>query len=171
MKRVALIGLLAILLTGAPAVNADEHPDWTASGEILLPSPGSRAIGGVTELASPCMGSIDPDVPDGAAQGLDGYWIEIPEGAGGHAATLTADAPNEVDAWFYDLDCNLIRPPSSMSAGPKDEHAYSMAGSGDLPEGDKAGTIPAEAAFAAVDLYLGFNATFTFTILDFASAS
>jgi hypothetical protein len=156
MKRLALVSMI-LLAVAAPALASHTATDFVATGTILIGDPGTRVIGGVTEQGSPCLGSIDPDVPAGLAQGVDGFWIALPEGSGGHAATLTSTAPNDVDAWFYDEGCGLIQPAA-------DPNAYSMATTDPVPNGDEAGTIPANAAFVAVDLYVGAAAPFTFTI-------
>jgi hypothetical protein len=163
MKR----GLLAVLVMAAVAVPAAaEHSstDFVATGLILVGDPVTRVQGGVSEIGSPCLGSFDPEVPEGAAQGVDGFWIQLPEGAAGHSATLTAADPNDVDAWFYTEDCSLIGPTA-------DENAYSMATTDPEPNGNEEGTIPEIASWVAVDLYVGAAAEFTFTITGAGSGS
>ena len=60
---------------------------------------------------------------------------------------------NDVDAWFYDDGCSLIRP----NAHPA---AYHMATIGSIENG----VIPTGARFVVVDLARGFKAPFTFTV-------
>lgn len=159
MRRLLLAALVALVL---PVSAQASHPSaFTQTGLIAVGNPGTRTIGGATEVVSPCLGSIDQDVPAGAAQGTDGYWFEIPEAVRGHAATLVAAAPNDVDAWFYDENCTLIKP---SGTGPVDPDAYSMASLSPEPDGNESGKIPAAAAWAVVDLYVGAAATFTFNV-------
>lgn len=155
--RKMLMASVVLAAIALPAAADHGAADFTATGTILVGNPITRVIGGVTENVSPCGGSIDQDVPDGISNGVDAAWIELPEGSGGHAATLTADGDNDVDAWFYDAGCALIQPSA-------DENAYSMSSVDLEPNGDEEGIIPAVAAWAAIDLYVGANATFTFTI-------
>jgi hypothetical protein len=165
LKKLVALPLVAL----AVAIPSHADPVFTKSGTILVAGPSGRVVGGVTEIASPCMGSVDPDVPAGATQGVDGYWVELPLGLDGRAAHLTANAPNEVDAWFYDEGCGLITP-------TVDANAYSMVNRNclpvppgttsycPLPSGDKHGTVPVGAAWVAVDLNTGANANFTFSV-------
>jgi hypothetical protein len=163
MKRLALIPLL-ILAAAVPslAANTDPADDFVATGTITAGNPGTKKLGGIAEIGSPCMGSIDPDVPAGTFNGLDGAWVALGENWSGAEAKLTA-APldavaltlNDVDAWFYDDACALI--------GPSVDHAaYHMATSG-LTE---YGVIPTGAAWVAIDLADGAAAEYTFTVYD-----
>jgi hypothetical protein len=148
MKRLALFALL-VSLTAAPFAKAETYP-WTAEGTILIPGPTGKVIGGMTELLNPC-GAEDPDLGD--LQGVDGYWITLPEDAGGHPATLDSDAV-DADVWFYNNGCGLV-------TDDADPIAYDMATDATA---DEAGTIPLAASFAIVDNSLGVNVSFTFTI-------
>jgi len=169
VRRVAIVPLLAIAVA-LPAGADHGSSAWEQTGTIAVANPATRLYGGAAELVSPCGGSIDQDVPPGAANGTDGFWFELPEGAAGHDATLTASEfavpdpagaipGNDVDAWFYDFGCTLIRPTA-------DPNAYHMATVGS----NEFGVIPAAAAWVVVDLVTGANATFTFRILDFPAA-
>lgn len=164
MKRIMVLSIAVVAAAMVPAGAGHGSTDFVQTGTVLLPNPATRLYGGVTEQVSPCGGSIDPDVPAGAAQGVDGYWFALPTGAGGHDATMIATGPEppdpvglipgiDVDAWFYDDGCALIRP----SADP---NAYHMATVGS----NEFGVIPENAAWVAVDLVSGVNATFTFTV-------
>lgn len=152
MKRLPLLLVLGALVA-APFAHADEHTFFSEDGIVMLPNPTSKAVGGVTESFNPC-GTDDPDLGD--LNGVDGHWIELPEGAVGRAATLTSDAV-DMDVWFYTgfgTGCALINDDADPSA-------YNMAT--DLTA-NEAGTIPAGATFAIVDLAVGANAAFTFEI-------
>ena len=180
MRRLALIPILGLL--GMFPASAGEG-DFTVSGTIAVGNPDSRVYGGLTEIGSPCMGSVDPDVPDGAFQGVDGYWIQLPiEELGvfdGMKATLTSDTL-DVDAWFYDEACGFLTEPVDTTysmAGdrvtfpwaeevPEDAPEYSrLTGTRLLPDGDELnGVIPEGTGWVVVDLYAGANASFTFTV-------
>lgn len=171
MKKLSLLAVAAAAAAAIPAQAAD--PILTVEATILIGNPATRETGGVTEYASPCDGSIDPEVPPYAAQGVDGYTIDLLgedgdyaalEALWGNAATLTAnrtlpDTPapvgtgNDVDAWFYGDGCTLIKPSN-------DPQAYHMATVGSL----ESGVIPSGTRFVVVDLARGANATFTFKI-------
>ena len=154
----------ALVLAAAVTVPASaDHgaSDFVATGTILIGNPGTRVIGGVSETGSPCMGSIDEDVPDGTFNGIDAVWVKLPAGSVGHAATLTAAEPNDVDAWFYTDACTLVTSAT--------ENAYSMATTAPEPNGNEEGIIPATAGWAAIDLYVGAHADFTFTIVGAGS--
>lgn len=151
MKRLPLLLVLGVVLA-APLAQADE-PFLTVSETVTAPNPTSKAIGGLTETTNPC-GTPDPDLGD--INGLDGYWIEMPVGAQGRAATLESNGV-DMDVWFYTgegASCSLI-------SDDDDPIAYDMATDGTANE---AGTIPALATYAIVDLAIGANAAFTFTI-------
>lgn len=145
MKKMLLLAIAAVTaLSMVPA-----HASFSESGTIAVANPASRVLGGATEITNPC-GAPDPDL--GSLQGVDGYWITLPEGAAGLTATLTANAPNDVDAWFYDEGCGLMPSP------------YPMATTDPAPNGDEQGVIPDGAFYVVIDLYAGANATFTFSI-------
>lgn len=154
MKRFIL--LAAAALTAFAMVPAQADDGFSVTGTVLVGNPVTRAYGGASEMVSPCNGSIDPDVPAGTGQGVDGYWIQLPEGSAGLEATLvTLTEGADFDAWFYDEGCTLMTGAAN----------YTMATTDPVPNGDEAGAIPEGAAFVAVDLYVGANASFTFTIL------
>ena len=156
MKKMLAAALVLAAVATVPASAGHGTGDFVATGTILVGNAGTRAIGGVTEIGSPCMGSIDQDVPDGVFNGVDGVWIQLPAGAAGHEATLTADEPNDVDAWFYTDGCALL-----TSSTPD---AYSMTTTDPEPNGNEEGVIPEGAGWVAIDLYVGAAASFTFTI-------
>lgn len=156
MKRL-LLASVAVALAVSPAFGEHGPVEFTATGTIAIAGPQTRTISGLTEIGSPCLGSVDPEVPNGTFQGVDGFWVELPIDAAGHPATLTAGAPNDVDAWFYDEGCSLI----NMAADP---NAYSMASTDPAPDGNESGIIPAAARWAAIDLYVGAGAAFEFKI-------
>lgn len=169
MRKLLLLPLLAAAVA-LPAGAGHGTGTWERTGTILLPNPATRLYFGVTEFVSPCGGSIDPDVPEGATNGLDGAWFEVPDDAWGHRATLTATEfvvpdplnlvpGNDVDAWFYDGGCSLIRPST-------DQGAYHMATVGS----NEFGVVPIGTAWVVVDLVTGGNATFNFRILDYPAA-
>ncbi|HVL33836.1 MAG TPA: hypothetical protein VM600_09690 [Actinomycetota bacterium] len=163
MKKFVVACALASITTMVPAAADHGAGTFVQKGTILVGDPVTRSYGGVAEQVSPCLGTMDQDIPEGIAQGVDGYWFALPEGIAGHAATLTAPAPNDVDAWFYDEFCQLIQPPGGSGPGAKDPDAYSMASVDPLPNGNEEGRIPAAAAYVVVDLYVGAAAEFTFT--------
>lgn len=157
--RIALVGLALSLCAAVPA-SATHDAGLVVQGTVLAPNPSTKYYAGVAEQVSPCNGSIDPDVPAGAANGTDGYWIAL-SGYDGHRATLTAtavDAPNapgpDFDVWFYNEGCGLIGPSA-------DENAYHMATS----SSNEFGIVPVDTAFAIVDYAVGAPmGSFTFTV-------
>lgn len=170
MKKLSLLAL-GVAAAGVMPASAST-PIFTETGTILIGNAATRETGGVTEIVSPCDGSLDPEVPAYAAQGIDGYTIDLLgegsfedlEALWGNRATLTAnrtipDTPapvgtgNDVDAWFYADGCSLIKPTA-------DPAAYHMATTGS----SEFGVIPNGARFVVVDLYRGANAEFTFSI-------
>jgi hypothetical protein len=185
MRRILLIATLAALLP----IPAHADPAYSFQGLIRGGTPASRVFGGVTETLYPCNQPIAPtneNVP--SLQGVDGFWAPIPSTTIGHAATLTPGpidvgkdlATGAVDAYFYDADCNLIKPPGTDGDGYKDANAYSMVGafpfvpntsevnttSGSLGHVMPIlkGTIPAHAAWVIVDSTIGAEFTFEFDV-------
>lgn len=167
MKRsISLLAVLGAVALTAPA-SADPTVLFTESGTILVGNPITRETGGITETSASCGESIDPEVPADTAQGVDGHWIYLgddPTGLWEQSATLTATrtipsnpAPvgtgNDVDAWFYDGGCTLIKPTVHTQA-------YHMATTGS----SEFGVVPSGAQWVAVTLYRGVNAPFTFTV-------
>ncbi|MFP5224901.1 MAG: hypothetical protein ACLGH3_05010 [Actinomycetota bacterium] len=168
MKRLIALAALAPMMMLPVAVQAQEDPPlYQADGTILVGNPLTRETGGVAEIGESCGESIDPDIPTGTFDGTDGRWLFLgddPTDLWGHRATLTAnrtipDTPapvgtgNDVDAWFYDTGCGLIRPVD-------DPNAYHMATVGS----NEQGIIPQGAQWVVVDLYRGVAAEFEFTI-------
>lgn len=169
MKRqIALLAAIAAVSLTAPA-SADPVVMFQETGTILVGNPITRETGGVSETLSSCGESIDQDVPAGTGEGVDGAWVFLgddPRNLWEKTATLTSPrtipanpAPvgtgNDVDAWFYDTACALIKP--SQHAG-----AYHMATTGSA----ETGVIPTGAQWVVVDLYRGVNAPFTFTVYE-----
>jgi hypothetical protein len=175
MRKIVLVGMLVLLFP----FQARAGVVFEATGLIRAGNPATRVAGGVTETTNACGVSLEPNVPNGTTQGADGFWFQLPESIRGHTATLTEDPPNinedtatgDMDVWFYDAGCNLIKPPNTDGTGPKDPNAYSMATQGEASLNDddlpvfspENGTIPAMAAWAIVDLVVGANATFNFS--------
>jgi hypothetical protein len=175
MKR----SIIAVAVLAAFAMSASEAaPSFSQDGVITAPNPASKVSGGLTEALNPC-GTPDRDLREvhgGNFNGADGWWIKLPSGAPGKAATLTyvlvpspasAAIAVDMDVWFYTANCSLI-------TSEQDDNAFSMATLPPTTE-DKdgnptlrtleAGTIPAGAAFAIVDFVAGGNnAPFTFSI-------
>lgn len=154
MRKILLAALVA--MTALSLVPANAEPTFSVTGTVLVGDPVSRRYGGVTETVSPCNGSVDPDVPPGLGQGIDGYWIQLPEGSAGSTATLvTNTAGADFDGWFYTEGCALLTGAAN----------YTLATTDPAPNGDEEGVIPEDAAWVAVDLYVGAAASFTFSIL------
>lgn len=165
MKRIATLLAVASAVTFLPS--QAQGSLFRATGTILIGNPVTRETGGVSETATACGESVDQDVPADAAEGVDGRWVYLgddPSGLWGKRATLTADrtipanpAPvgtgNDVDAWFYDSGCSLIKPTTFPGA-------YHMATVGSSEEG----VVPPSAQWVAIDLYRGVRATFEFTV-------
>lgn len=167
MKRLSLLVAMLALAAVVPAgANHGGTDTFVATGHIEVNGPATRNYAGISELDNPCTGieELQPDVPPGTFQGLDGYWILLPVDAQEHDAILIPDDPDQdVDAWFYTDACTLIKPPTPG--------AYDMAGSpgqpGLLPEtGNEVGTVPPGAGYVVVDLYHGIDADFTFKVFN-----
>ncbi len=164
MKRLALIPLI-LLATAAPSLaeNTDPSDDFVAKGTMTVGNPANKKILGITETGSPCMDTIDPGIPPGTFNGLDGSWVKLGgEAWYGATAKLTSTPKSavvisvgDVDAWFYDEACALIGPSRSRDA-------YHMATSA----ATEWGTIPRDAEWVVVDLADGVAAEYTFTVFD-----
>lgn len=139
MRKVLLA--VALVVLAAPPVAADGG--FTVEGTLAVGNPVSKAIGGLTEFLAPC----DPSDPD--LQGLDGFWIALPAEVTETAASMTSDGV-DTDVWFYDANCSLLLGGESEAMAT------------DLTANEN-GTVPADAAYAIVDLAVGANASFTFT--------
>ena len=142
MRRLTLIGLtgLLVLSIAAPAT-AGHGPQFTATGTVLVGDPASAVIGGVTENVAPCD-------PGSAANGVDGIWYDI-QGFGVHTATLTMDSTADFDIYWYDESCQFIDDVTM---------AANFVGETEM------GTVPFDARYAVVDLFIGGAATFNLTI-------
>jgi hypothetical protein len=138
MRRLALSTLLLALAMG-PAHGAS---DFTVSGTIALPSPEANLSGGVTEIAGAC----DPSSP---VQSVDGDWILLPDGADGQAITIVPDAASDMDGYFYDASCSLIR-------------YFDLAAK--TSGRTETGIVPDAAKYVIVDQADGLNGTYTLTI-------
>lgn len=120
---------------------------FTEEGTISYGNPLNRNIGGVTEIVTPCD-------PQGGLQGFDGWWIKLPSGSVGKQAALKSSGV-DTNVYFYDgSGCGFV-------SNSDDPNALGMAT--DLTP-DEQGTIPNGAAWAIVDLIVGYEATFTFSV-------
>jgi hypothetical protein len=168
MKRLVALAALAPMLAVPLAAHAeDPTPIYQESGAIVVGNPLTRETGGLAEIGESCGESIDPDIPTGTFDGTDGKWLYLgddPSGLWDKRATLTANRTvpsnpvpvgtgNDVDAWFYDTSCNLMRPTEYPGA-------YHMATVGS----NEHGFIPMGAGWVVIDLYRGAAAEFEFTI-------
>ncbi|HVL33835.1 MAG TPA: hypothetical protein VM600_09685 [Actinomycetota bacterium] len=150
MKRLAFCALLL----AAIAVPAQAEDPFTVSGTITAMNPASTRLGGVTEIVSPCGGSVDPEIPDGATQGLDGFWFALPDGGlPGQTATLTSNGI-DVDVWWYDAGCSGIF--AAATPGSRDMVTPLTA--------NEKGRVPDAAQYGIVDVVAGFNTAFTISI-------
>lgn len=182
MRRLIALSMLACL---AP-LGAQAEPLFTVNGNIKAPNPATMNAPGITETLSPCGSNLDPQIPQGALQGVDGFWLTLTTAVRGHEAVLTPEQFNsnnqsmsgQMLAYFYDASCNLIKPPGSAGSGPEHEDAYSMATHDPVPsvQPDKIaigeaeiypavrGTIPTNASFVIITMYVGQDANFTFVV-------
>lgn len=146
--RLLAAAALAVLAASAPAAAEDV---FVAAGAIARANPASKSFAGITERTNPC-GQPHPVLGD--VGGLDGAWIALPEYGPGRPARLRTDAL-DADVWFYRMDagaCVLIDGGDGWNAMATDL----------TPNED--GIIPAEAAYAIVDVALGDGVAFTFAI-------
>lgn len=136
MKRELCV--CAVVLAAAVPAWAGHGGTFQVSGQIAAP-----AYGAVSDNTLPC----DASSP---LQGIDAFWIPLPDGVQGHTAELLpASAYDDLDAYFWDGDCALIGDDSMARAS--------------LGEAE-GGTVPDDAAWAEVDLFAGAVASFTFTV-------
>lgn len=104
------------------------------SGTIHLPAPQSRSGPGMTEGSWTTTGSF-------AAQGVDGLVVALPADAPGKTITAAGVSPfdetlgHDLDIYFYDAQRGFV------------------GGASETP--DESTVVPAGAAFAVVDLFLG----------------
>ncbi len=141
------LAVLAALLCGLGALPASAD-GFSVAGAIQFPGPGGRVRAGVTEMTSPCGGGT----ANVQTNGFDGFWFALP-GAGEAIATMTSSAI-DANVYFYDAECELI-------GATTDPVAHSMATDG-TP--DEHGIVPAEARYGIVDVIVGWNVAFQFTI-------
>jgi len=125
----AVAGLVAAL--GSATSQAD--PTVIAEGTILINNPAFSA----SDLLAGCDGPL----PE--ANGIDGIAFEVPEGANGQPAALTTTGATAIDAdvYWWSAACGVI---------DSDEWATDAA--------NEVGTIPVDAAYGVVSLFLGANA-------------
>lgn len=145
MKKLMLMAVAALTALSMVPSHASD-PVFTESGTILAPAPQTKAIAlSATEGLNRC-GAPDADL--GSTQGVDGHWVTLPADSAGLAAELVSDAV-DVDVWFYSEGCTGLYDYTDMAT--------------DLTA-NESGTVPADAAFAIVDLAVGAAANFTFNL-------
>lgn len=138
--------LLAVVLASAvvPA-RVSAGVTHVEEGEVLFPAPVSDLAGGVTENNFALTCSSPP-----ATQGFDAWVFEVPDGFAGGPVRVSGDGPlYDFDVYFYTAECDYIADTSMAT-----------------PAVDEQGKIPADAAFAVADLYLGVAAVVQFCAGD-----
>ena len=156
MRRIGAFLALALLAASSIA-SADE--EFVVVGKILAGNPSTKRLPGITERAMPCG---QPNERIGDVNGLDGYWIVLPEDAGGQGATLEAEAL-DADVWFYratENGCDLI----DANDDPQWANMATDLTSYEI------GVVPAEATLAIVTLVTGREAPFTFRLFTPSAA-
>ncbi|MEO7818481.1 MAG: hypothetical protein ABIS18_04950 [Actinomycetota bacterium] len=108
-------------------------------GDVLVGNPGSAIGTGINEN----LGPSDAD-------GIDGVWVTldaVSTGAGETAGVIATDDSglSDFDIWFYDADGRFI-----------DDNTCAV-------DVDESCAVPAGAALAVVDLFLGAQGSFQFT--------
>ena len=103
---------------------------------LKVPNPTSDQFAGVSETVGECN-------PDSPADSLDGMAVPIPAGSRGEGHTIYARGTDEtraydLDIWFYDSSCEFLAAGQFATAGD-----------------DEQGPIPANAAYAYIDLWVG----------------
>lgn len=152
-RRTRVMGALIGCAVLAGLVPAPATEGFVAVGFIARQNPAGKHLDGMTEATNPC-GRPHPVLGD--TQGMDGWWIALPAGAEGRRARLRSDAL-DADVWFYRSDdgaCTLVE-------GPQDP-AWNAMASKVGPDED--GAIPAGADHAVVNVVLGGNVSFVFSI-------
>ena len=147
-----LAGALTIGMVAAPSAFAGKKKKkasgsttvtFEESGTIVAPALTGAAIGGLTTaefvIANECA---SPPV----SQGYDGHIVELPMDfrmGGGTIEVLGSDTSGayDLDVYFYDAGCALMEPYMREGADPT-------------------GAIPPGATWAAVELFVGANASF-----------
>lgn len=136
IKRLIATCAVAAIVLGPFAASAAP-----ITGTIALGHPASVLGLGVTENAGACD-------PNSAAQGVDGYWVEL---AGQDAVHLenTGDASGlgELDIFFYDAECGWIEGADLVESGAIEE-----------------GPIPAEADALVIVAFTGVSIEFILTL-------
>lgn len=143
------LAFLAALVPATLATHATET--FVATGHIALPNPTSDVVGGVSENGHTLLG-------DGSADGIDGDAVALPPWAPGHPLSVTGStsAPYDLDVWFYDGAGAGLGSGAPVDATDDGGCAGSDA--------DEACIVPAGAATAVVDLWLGADVDFTLTV-------
>lgn len=123
--------VLAVVATSAAPASAGHKPgNFVVKQTVVAPNPTTLVVSGVNESlgVATCSDLGEPNV--------DGDWIDLPTGSGGHAFTLVATSPtDDFDIYFYDGSCDFVG--ASFAAG------------------DEVGIVPLGAEWAAVNLFLG----------------
>lgn len=128
--------LVAGVLVGAMAPSAAAHD---GGGDFVVEETIQIAAGGLLNALSPCDSG-------NWAQGLDGYWIELPAGAEGHRFELDS-TDGDTYLFFWDASC-----------GPLATHQR---------PGPERGHVPDDAAWAFVTgAGLETDVVFTFVVED-----
>jgi hypothetical protein len=122
--------------------------DPAAKAILKVSNPASRLAavgGGITEKAGACK-------TDAPTNDLDGLLLSIPADKRGGGFDLRAvgssSAAYDLDAYFFTADCTYI-------SGINDEIPEPANPTPTMVSGDLRGAIPADAAFAYVDLFAG----------------
>lgn len=157
MRKFIITALIAGLLAGAvapSAIAAKKKKKPTApttkvvtfeeSGTIVAPALTSAAFGGITTMEFIIANSC---ATPPTTQGHDGYIVELPMDFRAGGATIEVigtdtSTAGDLDVYFYDAGCGLMEPYMTEGANP-------------------AGDIPPGATWAAVELAVGANSSFT----------
>ena len=152
MKKSLMVMLAAALTVGAIAApsaqagkkkKAPKTVTFEESGTIVAPAADGVAFGGVTTMefviANACASPP-------TTQGFDGHIVELPMDFRLGTATIEVtgsdtSGAHDLDVYFYDAGCALLEPYMTDGANP-------------------AGAIPPGATYAAIELFVGANATF-----------
>ncbi|MFN2640495.1 MAG: hypothetical protein ABR548_01165 [Actinomycetota bacterium] len=141
MRKLFALGVCAASVFALGSAHAD--PAYF-SGRIQIGNPAAAGIApGIVEGAAPCD-------PSDSINGLDGVWLDL-AGNDGRTAVIAGNPLADFDVRFYSLAdgvCTLLD--GDMAAESIGE-----------PE---VGVVPDGAAFALVQLYLGYDAPFTLVI-------
>ena len=127
-------------------------PPAVFEGSITLGNPASQGGASVTEndfLLEGCTDQI-------ATQGVDGYVIKLPEGAGDGLQTITTQGEGDL----YDLDLQFWNEDCSADTGDIATESP-----------DETGTIPKDSAWVVVNLWVGVEIPFKLTVTQAGAAS